>query len=159
MILKDTTSCAMQEITGLSGIGSPLEAMKAFCRLTFDEKGETSARFGSERTSKGSLYSFYLFSAAVELGKMSAKTGYYAPYGLDFAKFIRDNKLGEVWESPVRQNKTFHAGHGNQIYVWTIDQAAVKEWWGKNNTPVVSKPVKQIPEEDFILEEIDYINI
>lgn len=163
MVIKDTTSCAMQEITGLAAFtNQPREAMKAFCRLVFDDNGEASVRFGGiERCTKGSLYSFYLFSTAVAMTK-----GYeasYPAYAQQFTQFIRENKLGEVLESPIRPNKTFHSHHGNQIFIWTIETEAVKKWWKENKDEKdrvsTTQAKANLEEDDYQLEEISYDSI
>ena len=59
--------------------------------------------------------------------------GPYGPYGKNFYNFILENKLGEVWESPLRPNKAWHPDHENQVYVWMPDHAAILAWWAVND--------------------------
>lgn len=114
------SNCAVQDIDGLSRHGSGEEAMAEFCRLNFSDNG---VRFGGGVGKRGTLYSFYIFSQPVG-------EGYYARnYGFDFAKFIKENKLGRVWKSSLRKNYAFHADHHNVVWVWSPVTNKVSKWW------------------------------
>ena len=131
MQMVKTQSCALQEIAGLSSHDSAELAMREFCKQNFS----APVKYGGVIASRDSLYSFYLFTASL--------AGYCLPYGTNFAKFIRDHKLGEVWESPKITNLAFHSDHKNQVWVWMPDVKALRKWWDnqvKGVKPDVSKP-------------------
>lgn len=50
--------------------------------------------------------------------------------GAKLAKFIKDNKLGEV----NKQRPTVNANTTNMLYlwVWRVDKTAIESWWKKN---------------------------
>lgn len=119
MRMKGTACCAIQEIDGLSDQGSAKQSMMAFCKLNLT----SGVRFGGAPGDHGTIYSFYLFTAA--LGGYAGKS----KYGENFEKLIRANKLGEVWASPKRVNLAFHDDHQNQVWIWMPDVVALRKWW------------------------------
>lgn len=54
-----------------------------------------------------------------------------ASYGKLFAKFILDNKLGEVIKTGVNINP--NSTNSLQAYIWTVDHDALRGWWEKEN--------------------------
>ena len=118
MQMIKTQSCAVQEIACLSSHSSAENAMKDFCKQNFS----SPVRFGCVIGKRDTLYSFYLFTAAIV-------RSYDGPYGTNFAKFIRYHKLGEVWESPKIVNSAFHPDHANQVWIWMPDVKALRKWW------------------------------
>ena len=122
----DTHCCALEEIDGLAEFpNNPKGAMVDFCRTYIGKRVEWKVRvpkgdFGSQ----GALYSFYFFTAAV----YRKGTG----YGVQFAEFIKENKLGEVITTPVMTNMAFHTDHGNQVWIWMPDVKALTKWWTEN---------------------------
>jgi hypothetical protein len=120
MNMFKTQCCAIQEIGGLSNHPDARDAMIAFCKTNF----AAPVKFGTANARADTLYSFYLFTAATG-------SPYYKPYGSNFAKFIRDNKLGRVWASPSRKNEAFHSDHENQVWIWMPNRLALKSWWEK----------------------------
>jgi hypothetical protein len=125
--------CAIQELSGLSSFASnPKGAMKEFCRMAIAKP----CNFHGTTSRGASLYSFYLFTAAIETPAPGLKEGRkYPKYGQNFAAFIKSNGLGDVWESPLRVNEAFHSDHSNQVYIWMPDHQAVFEWWERNKDP------------------------
>jgi hypothetical protein len=106
--------------------------MKEFCRMAIAKP----CNFHGTFSDSGSLYSFYLFTAALETQDDSVKhSRKYPKYGQKFAAFIKDNGLGDVWESPARVNQAFHSDHSNQVYIWMPNHNAVFEWWERNREP------------------------
>jgi len=93
--------------------------MRDFCKQNFRGK----PNFGGIYAAPGTLYSFYIFTAAI--GGYSSKQG----YGDRFADLIREQDLGPVWESQARVNSAFHADHSNKLWVWMPDVNKVKAWW------------------------------
>jgi hypothetical protein len=118
---SNTQCCAIQEIGSLCGYkGNPRLAMVDFCRESILRQVKYRGSTGSQDT----IYSYYLFSARVDSPNV-------ATYGTQFAKFIEENGLGEVWGSSIRKNEAFHASHWNQVWIWTPDRAKILTWWSK----------------------------
>lgn len=115
MILRQMTCCGFNEISGLSSHRSAKDAMRAFC--------ETFTRFGSRR-----IGAFYIFTAVVK----STTDNAAGEYGDNFAKFIKNNKLGEVTATVVRVNRRNVPGHFLQGWIWSPSEANLKAWWAKN---------------------------
>lgn len=143
--------------------------MTTFCTFVFDKT--TRVKFRTCPGKENELYSFYLFTAAVETPstpKILPRNNYYyppvyRPYGSDFAEFIRTNKLGEVIESPKVVNKAFHSNHSNQVWVWTPNRDALKQWWDKEKAKDASRMAKpsktfsvNLDDADLEVGPIDY---
>lgn|SRR3990167_642174 len=127
-----TSCCAITDIDHLSAHLTPKDAMVSFCQQALLDL----PRFGKDVGVQDQIFSFYLFTAAVSPS--------HRPYGQDFYRFIIDNNLGEVWQSPLRRNKAWHPDRSNQVYVWMPDHDAIKTWWAANNpnktAPEVTEP-------------------
>lgn len=132
MNLVKTSCCAIQDIDQLSVHGSAREAMIAFCRQAILKPPKFMNDQDIGRA--GEISSFYLFTAAVSKS--------YRPYGKEFCDFIRKNKLGSVWASPLRPNKAWHPDHDNQVWVWMPNHQGLLAWWKDND------PNKKRPSED-----------
>lgn len=136
MHLHKTSCCAVQDIGGLSTHQTAKAAMISFCQQAILKP----PMFGRAAGARDQIYSFYLFTAAVyPKGKYTGYGRSYSPYGKEFCDFIRDNNLGEVWESPARPNKAYHPDRENQVYVWMPNHVAIKAWWAEND------PDKAVP--------------
>ena len=120
MYMCQTQCCAIQEIDGLSSHRTPEAAMKNFCTLVFTKP----VKFGGTTAGANTLYSFYMFTAAIKPT--------ISPYGNKFAAFIREHKLGEVLETKQVRNSAFHPDRAGQVWIWTPDQEALKAWWDTN---------------------------
>jgi len=90
--------------------------MREFCRQTFTQ-------FGRRRVG-----AFYIFTAVVK----STRDGLAGKYGDNFAKLIKDKKLGDVTATMVRVNRRNVPGHHIQGWVWAPSEANLKTWWAKN---------------------------
>lgn len=133
MNFNKTGCCAIQEIVQLSGHIDPLTAMESFCKQNF----AAPPRFGGAIARNDALYSFYLFTAA--LG------GYNRAYGEQFATFIEEHKLGEVWASPAIRNNAFHEDHANQVWIWMPDVKHLRVWWNAHIKAAATPPPKPTP--------------
>jgi hypothetical protein len=132
MIFKNTESCAVQEISKLRLHKTPEDAMEAFCKSEL----QRPSTFKGFPLAARSMYSFYIFTAGVEIPGVRgqewvAEMGFVplGGYGPAFARFIVDNELGTVVESPVIVNKAFHKDHANQVWIWAPDRAKLEIWW------------------------------
>lgn len=163
MGFRSTNCCAMQEIVSLNshkddGVG----ALKAFCKSVFGN-GD-GVKYHSQLARPSTMYSFYIFTAAVttpkeEQTKDSAKEyfgGYGSGgtnYGRAFYEAIKKANVGECWMSPGRINKGFHPDHSNHVWVFMPDRDKLKVWWGLNKveTKVESIPVPMNPKEVYYI--------
>lgn len=125
IILKDTRCCAIQEISGLMRYVNPKNAMCDFCSLNFGSRHTTTNYYGLDAI-KQKLFSYYLFTCGIEC------EGNEDNYAVQFARFIKENNLGDVWESPILENVAYHPGEHNQIFIWMPDHDAVYKWWNRN---------------------------
>jgi hypothetical protein len=124
--------CAVAEIDHLSEHDNPRDAMMEFCR--------------NLRMYGGGIRhpdSFVIFTGVV--GNVArpdysvSDSGPYddehvddTSYAPNFAKFIRENKLGPVKESVARANKRFHPDHKVRVYVWAPSFKNLSKWWEAN---------------------------
>lgn len=144
MNLYKTQCCAIQEIGGLSYHADAEDAMIAFCKQVFVGK----VKFGTANARSGTIYSFYLFTAAVG-------EHYRVSYGSNFEEFIKENGLGKVWASPKIKNLAFHSDHSNQVWIWMPDYKALKEWWEAKleaNKPKAKAKAKKVATSDDEME-------
>lgn len=144
MYTYGTNCCGVQEIGGLNAYtGRPAEAMKAFCKKVIPAFGGATLRYGfSANTAPEDpiMYSHYTFTAAVydkdcqgwdtyKQNEKNIEDGVYNPYGHQFAKFIKDNNLGEVTTTGAVFNRLAHPDHKVQIWVWTPNPKALYAWY------------------------------
>jgi hypothetical protein len=144
MELRGMSCCTLQEISNLgTGSNSGKEAMEKFCSIVWGKSRRNA--YNSLIANNNSLYAFYVFSSPVYAGGGSGY-GYYGGrpanynYGDEFAKFIRDNKLGKVVETDAELNEAFHQDHKAKVWVWAPDQQAMKAWWKTQQEPVAPPP-------------------
>ena len=123
MVINKTSCCAIQDIDQLSAHGTARGAMIAFCQQALHHPPVFMGP--TDKGRKDEISSFYLFTAAVSKR--------HPTYGQDFYDFIKENELGDVYQSPLRPNRAWHPEHSNQVYVWTPDLKALREWWKDNN--------------------------
>lgn len=152
MHIKNTSSCAIQDISGLCTHATPEDAMISFCQQSILQRPKFGRGGGLGR--ENAVFSFYVFSAAVGTR--------YKPYGQAFYDFIVKHNLGTVWQSPRRPNKAWHPDHENQVYVWMPDYAVLKAWWSVNDpakqpvAPVkVRKSRKKAPVAVLAIPEVE----
>ena len=123
--------------------------MYAFCKANLSQ-GESRVMYHTSPSTQNRLYSFYVFTAAVaspNRGDTSYLSKVGEDYGSKFAKFILDNKLGEITESPIRQNQAFHEDHSNRLWIWAPDQKMIEKWWEaekKSNSSLKAEQEKQL---------------
>lgn len=126
MNLAITQCCAFVEITNLSSDENATESMLKLCKMSFN----VQQRFHNTQARANSLYSFYVFTAAVtHSGQPHGWQSANRLYGTDFMNFIKEHNLGEVWESPIVKNVAFHSGNSNKIWVWMPDAKALRAWY------------------------------
>lgn len=131
-----TTACSHRELGNISSnSGNPAETIKEVMKDAL-----TKSHYG--HSPDGTLFSFYVFSAAVMKKELRN-------YGDELAEFIREQKLGEVLETPAMQNIAYHKDHANKIYVWTVDHVAVAKWYAEQSKTVDSKNWFKLTGEDY----------
>lgn len=68
------------------------------------------------------LYGLYVFSDAV------SESGKIHRIGLNLAKYIVDQGLGTVLESPAKINSVNHPEHKVKVWIWSVNKAALRAW-------------------------------
>lgn len=126
MNFASTNCCGIQEITNLSMSTSPEDALTTFCTKVFGSARKVV--YKSQPARPQTIYSFYLFTAAVAKDAASA-IGYYRPYGKAFADFLKTQKLGKVSTLPAKFNLAFHPEHKVQAWIWSPNKQALEKWW------------------------------
>jgi hypothetical protein len=154
MNLHDTHCCGVKEIDGLRSHNTPEEAMKKFCELNFKQR----LAFRSQPASMGTVYAFYVFTAAVykkfPKNDYRSSNRYYRRYGHEFAQFIKENKLGKIWTSAAIWNVAFHPDHKNKVWIWSPDVVALKAWWEAHKPAEKTKP--QVAQQVQINNVVNY---
>ena len=139
MHFQNAKYCCLNEICELREHDTPKEALIEFCHQQIIEPPKFKSPRHTTPETCGGLYPFYMFSAAVTHGGGAGVASLFGNpttrmYGHEFAKFIKENGLGEVWQSPARQNTTFHPEHDNIVWIWMPDVKALEKWWKANKT-------------------------
>jgi hypothetical protein len=130
MNFQPTHCCGIQEITELSSSLTAEEAMASFCSKTFGSGKR--ARYRTTVSAGSTMYSFYYFTAAVypeNHPDRGHNSRYHTPYGTEFAKLIKEAKLGRVTTLPARTNYAFHPDHKVQIWLWRPGKKNLEAWW------------------------------
>lgn len=126
-----THCCGVNEISNLSLYGNnPKGAMANFCEQNITKPGQV--KYGSYAARDNTLYAFYYFTAGVH--QLDNRVG--TCYGFQFAKFIEDNKLGEVTTLPPKANAGWHPGRWAQVWIWSPNLEALKAWYQVNKVVV-----------------------
>jgi hypothetical protein len=120
-------SCAASGIHNIGHYSDPVSLFKDFCKSQlvfikspFDPPGLTKMY--------NTLYTFYVFIAGPEEpGHGHSKA--WVRYGTEFAKWLKNNGLGEVTTLGPKLNAKFHPTTTAQIWIWSPNQQAVENWW------------------------------
>lgn len=105
--------CGIKEIGGLRTVGNSAGTFDGF---------ERELRTFISTYSNGNVTNAYFIFSAVEAGGVPR-------YGEAFTAFILKNNLGMVQETTV--NKNPNSGNMLRVYLWTIDQPKLKDWYAK----------------------------
>ena len=168
--IQGMSSCAVQEIAGISSHNSSEEVMTYFCKQALKQDDCKSGRGYAikkdklaeiEGTSKmeenQGMYSEglgenYIFhgverDASYPCGRNAAS---------NFAKFITENNLGDVVGGQKVANHRYHPDHKTQVFIWNPDREAVKAWWLKHKPAdkTRTKINASIIGESFIVEYV-----
>lgn len=135
MALKifNSQSCAVSEIHNLAAYeGNPKAAVESFCQQQVVTHGLDFKGFTAQPKT---LFAFYMFNAPVYPKTPSTSRSkplappYKDNYGEQFARYILENKLGSLTETPVAWNVVFHPDHGNKVWLWQPDRDALVAWY------------------------------
>lgn len=115
MQLTHLGCCGVKEVTGLSQEKSAPQAMRNLAKQTWSATcmGE---RLGERIPAPYERFRYLIFTQALT----------DAVYGINFAAFIRKNRLGEVIETDFNRNP--NSGNLVKVWVWTVDHEACKRW-------------------------------
>jgi hypothetical protein len=119
-------SCAATGISSLSIHSGAEEAMKEFCRKSL-------------KPLNNPLYAFYVFVAGPEVPGHGHSSRSWPRYGTEFAKYIKDNKLGTVRTLGPKINVKFHPTTKCQIWIWSPNQENIIAWWQLRSQGAVRK--------------------
>jgi hypothetical protein len=128
MEIHDLCCCAVHELNILSTYSTPKEAMLAFCKLHV-------SRYGYNGVTKGGLYTpgaFYIFTGVVKFRDDSDDYGEDTSYGLNFAAYIKEQRLGVVSSSCRRVNRVNHPDHTIKVWIWAPSVKRLRLWWEAN---------------------------
>lgn len=134
MMINRLQCCAITEIYDLGLTeGNPTQVMLKFCEKVM--KVDTSGgNYYSPKKVGPNPGAFYVFSEVVRIRKDSRDS--YKPkhdgYGARFAKFIKENKLGALVETPNRCNRLNHPDHTIKVYIWMPAKRSLMAWWTKH---------------------------
>lgn len=118
MIISSLNCCAVSEVYGL--VDDPRETMQSFCKLVTPKYG----RYINPR-----LGAFYIFTDVVKYKGTCTQS---PCRGKAFAKFIKDNRLGQITESHERLNRLGAPRHLDKVWVWSPSKRNVLKWWKSN---------------------------
>lgn len=161
--LRALSSCVGKEISGLSygnyggakitAHSNLLELLNAQEQQTYP--GGTYRVAGPVRTGNlNTLPAFLVFTACVEkvlppnyYGTEAERHGTPTPanppeypvYGPEFASLIEDNGLGVVICTDVVQNPLYPPPHMVRMWIWQVNNEAVKAWWEANSPGVLER--------------------
>jgi hypothetical protein len=124
LYLNEMTSCAIQEIVGLSDYTKPEEAMQKFFHLFYVT--------GKNKYAWQTLGGHYVFVGVEKItdDEDDASVGYAEP----FYQLIRTEGLGEVKKGPLAVSRPYHLNHLVRCYLWSPDEAALQAWGKKHYT-------------------------
>ena len=125
-------SCAVGSIANVGGCKNPVDVLKQVCSA---ELGKLS-QFRKEYPK---LTCFYVFCAGPEVPKEHPNGSHHSKahwltYGTDLARYITENKLGEIVTLGPKFNAKHHPNTTAQVWVWSPNQKAVEKWWEKHQT-------------------------
>lgn len=115
-------SCAIMSLEKIGSCSGPVEVLTTLCE---SELG----KLHKFRDTYGTLACFFVFSAGPEVKGFGHSKSHWLRYGTEFAKYLVDNKLGEVVTLGPKRNLKHHPKTTAQIWVWSPDQKAVEKWW------------------------------
>lgn len=107
------SSCAIADMSGLCNFGGkPKAALEEFWQQCFGR------------------YCLICIHGVVDAkeDKNSSAWCRGCTYLQEFVAFVRENKLGDIVEGAMAENKTMHPGHIVQGVIWAPDYPAIQEY-------------------------------
>ena len=133
ILLTSVSCCGIKEISGLSYIGKPDAAMKDFVAHVYRSgayRGAHIAGIAYGTTTNAVLPKIGTFQPRFRYAIFS-QAGARAKYGVAFAKFIQENKLGKVVRADGKFHKNPNSGNMLTAWIWTLDEKAIDAWLKK----------------------------
>lgn len=121
MTINHTHCCGVMELHGISWTGTAEDTIRAFA-YNFSSNANKWDKKVSGRFYRTRLNAFYILTAVVE-NRYGAKS----TYGQDLVAYIKEHKLGEIVESPVRKNP--NSKNNVQVWVWAPSRDGLANWW------------------------------
>ena len=155
------SSCAVQEIVGVSTYLTSEECMMGFCQQVLGDKGDclsnggysaysyqrgrrNNGNIGPYTEGLGENYVFHGVEPAPSnkcFPKFLGSSGYCSR----FATFIMENKLGHVVSGQLVANHRYHPEHRTAVFLWNPDREAVKAWWRAHKPKPTPETVTSAP--------------
>ncbi len=140
LYIQGMSTCAVQEIVGISYHKTPQDAMVHICQQTLG-KGDCApnrgygipdlpGNKGMYCSGLGENYVFHGVEAYTYKGANNSDD--QVGYASRLAAFITENKLGKVVAGKKVANHRYHTEHHTRVFLWNPDREAVKAWWTKN---------------------------
>lgn len=117
-------SCTTSAISGLSTCKNAEDAMMQFCK--HEIKPEPN-RFNKGALKFYDMCAFYIFNAGEQDGGVYGAK--WPTYGIDFANYIREHKLGVISDLPGRRNMRHHPTYDSYAWLWGPDPEALQAWY------------------------------
>ena len=128
--LQNVACCGIKEISGLSNHRTPELALKDFVAQVYrsgNARGGWQPGIGTGDLTKTILPKIVAFTPRFRYAIFS-QAGVQAKYGVTFAKFIEDNKLGKVVRADSKFHKNPNSGNMLTAWIWTLDEKAIDAW-------------------------------
>jgi hypothetical protein len=134
MYIEEAGCCAVSEICDLHSSRTAKGAMLSFCdsQMTNDGYDPWGAR--DRRQNSDDLSAFYIFTGVIKLTEPQHGWQGGVTYGPRFAKFIKDNKLGEVSTLRGHPNRVNHPDHVVKVWVWHPNKRNLSIWYRENKS-------------------------
>lgn len=132
MEIVSTKCCGINEIDKLGEHNTPEGAMLSFCESQLETNNKFVNPSGVKEAAgtKNAICTHYFFTGAVYPKDLTASGRVRKDhYGVAFAKFITDNDMGTVIETPCAVNEAWHPDHSVMAWMWTPNFNAVRAWY------------------------------
>lgn len=121
MYVDDCSCCALNEIAEIGQDSNPEDTLKKLCK----QSGWDLEQLGA----------FYIFTGVVRVAEPrkneDEESDDYEDLtsGPALAKYIRENKLGNLKETVGRRNRVNHPLHTVKVWIWAPSLRNMLEWW------------------------------
>ena len=129
--LQNVACCGIKEMSGLSYHSkSPEDALREFIASVHRagvNRGGIIDYTIQNKPAREILPKIAIFSPRFRYAIFS-QAGARAKYGVAFAKFIEENRLGKVVRADSKFHKNPNSGNMLTAWIWTLDEKAIDAW-------------------------------